>query len=206
MDVVEARQHVGVHRRHVAGRLGEEDDGLVAHLDAIVAIGIGVRHLATVRHPHLGDAPLAGIAHPVAVVVPEHRSARFFAHGRQHPACQNSHCHPFAHASPPFHGFPHASLPPHALRDDRAYDLHDYISCGLSGPVRQLALCRRWQTRPRSPMIRRMASNGNTARPRVAPLRAGGPCGSSMPKRLPKGRGFQDPGRRRPPGFLLSGP
>ena len=57
VDGVEARQHG--HRidgRHVAGRLDDEENGFVGDRKGVAAIGIGERHIATVRHHDAGYA------------------------------------------------------------------------------------------------------------------------------------------------------
>ena len=76
VQVVEARQAVGVQGRHVAGRLGDEHDAVAIHLELVGALVVREHDLPAVGDAHIGDAGLAGVGLAVAVQVIEHLAVK----------------------------------------------------------------------------------------------------------------------------------
>ena len=72
VDVVVLRELLIVHRHHVAGRLRDEQDGLVVHAQPVRAAPIGLDDLSTVGHEYPGDTGLALVALAVSIAVLVH--------------------------------------------------------------------------------------------------------------------------------------
>ena len=72
VQIVEARQTVRVQRRHVAGRLGDEDDAVAVHLEFVGPVFVREHHIPAVGDAHVGDAGFARVGPAVAVQVVEH--------------------------------------------------------------------------------------------------------------------------------------
>ena len=73
MNVIEARQHgAGLDRHHPAGRLDDENDGLVFDRQSVAPARVGLGDFTAVRHQNARDARIARLASAAARAILEH--------------------------------------------------------------------------------------------------------------------------------------